>query len=196
MGLFKPNIEKLKEKKGELENGISDNKTVQIGNQIWMAENLNIDVGEGCWCYNNDPSNCAKYGKLYTWEAAKRAAEKVKGWHLPDTNFDWGNLLAHYAWGQVRDDNSIYDSGRVYKELIIGGNSGYNILIGGFYYYTDENNNDIFRDIEVYGRYWSSTPEFVDETMANYVGLDRRKGKIYIESILQSVGCSVRLIKD
>ncbi len=44
-------------------------KTVKIGAQTWMAENLNVDV-EGSWCYDNDPANCEKYGRLYTWAAA------------------------------------------------------------------------------------------------------------------------------
>ena len=57
-------------------------RTVKIGDQVWMAENLNyaytgvpFDNGyytsdSTSWCYDNVPANCAMYGRLYTWAAA------------------------------------------------------------------------------------------------------------------------------
>jgi len=64
-------------------------KVVTIGNQMWMAENLNYNAS-GSKCYDNKSANCDKYGRLYDWNAAKSAC--LKGWHLP-SKAEWDALM-------------------------------------------------------------------------------------------------------
>jgi len=71
-------------------------KTVKIGDQVWMAENLNYDA-EGSKCYENKPENCKKYGRLYNWWKEEACPN---GWHLPDNN-EWQTLVDFAGGNEV-----------------------------------------------------------------------------------------------
>lgn len=92
-------------------------KTVTIGTQTWMAENLNYAV-DSSWCYKNSPDSCAKYGRLYQWASAMNIASTYNsttwggsdvkhqgicpdGWHIP--NKDEQQTLNDYV--DANNDN-------------------------------------------------------------------------------------------
>ncbi len=77
-------------------------KTVVIGTQTWMAENLAFKAKGGChaygWDADNKKANVAKYGYLYEWKMAKKACPP--GWHLP-TKEEWETLIVHLGGEQA-----------------------------------------------------------------------------------------------
>ena len=98
------------------------NKTVSIGTQTWMAENLNVSIfrngdqipgaksfeqwrkaGENkqpIWCYYDfDSKNEVKFGKLYNWYAVSDPRGLApKGWHVP-TDLEW-ELVIDFLGGE------------------------------------------------------------------------------------------------
>lgn len=119
-------------------------RTVELNGLLWMAENLNFKTPEGSWFYEDKPENGEKYGRLYTWEAAKKACPP--GWRLP-TDEEWRGLaMAH---GGVDEDAS--DGGKAaYEALIDGGSSGFGALLGGW-----QCPDGSFAGLGASGNYWS-----------------------------------------
>ncbi len=85
--------------------------------RIWMTENVNQEV-VGSWCYDNKSTNCRKYGRLYTWQAAKEVC--TDGWRLPSLE-EWLKLTRSYGFGGKE----------IYESLVNNRSSGFNIKFAG-----------------------------------------------------------------
>jgi len=151
-------------------------KTVKIGNQVWMAENLNYNAGSGSWCYDENSSNCNKYGRLYDWEAAKKACPA--GWHLPSKS-EFETLLNNYG----------SEGSNAYNALIPSGSSGFSVLFGGW-----RNFSGNFYNIGYYGFFWSSSPFDSNYAWRLYVTSNFKNTNMNSSS--RSVGFSVRCLQD
>jgi len=122
-------------------------KTVVIGKQTWMAENLNYNANSSK-CYDNKPANCDKYGRLYNWETAMKACPK--GWHLP-SKVEWDVLTATVG-GEITEGK--------YLKATSGWNEngngedkfGFAALPGGY-----GNSFGSFLSIGIGGNWWSAS---------------------------------------
>ena len=127
-------------------------RIVQIGRQIWFAENLNY-AAEGSVCYDNKNANCAKYGRLYDWNTAMKACPA--GTHLP-TMEEW-DILEDYVGGYETSGTKLKSSkGWKNDEEVPAGtdNYGFSALPGG-----DGDSDSGFNEVGYIGSWWSATDE-------------------------------------
>jgi uncharacterized protein (TIGR02145 family) len=190
-------------------------KTVTIGNQTWMAENLRTSKYNdgssiahivdsdlwyndtiGAWCYyNHDSTNDAIQGKLYNWYTVNPQTNGNKnicpsGWHVPSID-EWKELTNYLggdkiAGGKMREvDNS---NRRPYP-----------------YGYTLFSNASLFTAIQAGIAY--SSQKFEDENTINWwssTEFDKNKAKVfsilndysYNLDFFKNDGYSIRCIKD
>jgi len=155
-------------------------KTVKIGSQWWMAENLkttryndsttiplvtdsatwfNLNTPGYCW-YNNDSSVYKDtYGALYNWYTVNTGKLAPIGWHIP-TNDEW-TILINYLGGKDVAGGKMKETGTVHWEspnIEATNESGFTALPGG------DRENVIgwdsgfeFAGIRVIGTWWTAT---------------------------------------
>jgi uncharacterized protein (TIGR02145 family) len=194
-------------------------KTIVIGTQEWMAENLSTSIyrnGDeiptglsnsewqntgitqlGAWAfYNNDASNNCPYGKLYNWHACvdPRGLCPV-GWHVP-TDGEW-TLLYNYLGGASIAGGKMKSAG-----IIQGGNgkwnspnsgasnsSGFSGIPHGY-----RSGEGVYNLMGDYGSYWSST-QYISGS-AWYPFLYYTYTEITRVSSTMSNGLGVRCVRD
>ena len=199
-------------------------RTVKIGEQLWMAENLNYcylgpttTLDSSSFCYDNDPTNCDIYGRLYKWSAAMDSAGIIKGnsangcgygwectrsenvrgvcpkgWHLPK-NVEWEALIAFVGGSSVAGLSLKSTNGWYERENGTSGDGldsfGFSALPAGFYY--------LDRSFDSYGfnaRFWSVTQSGYGG--AYYMALFSDYDDAGLDEFSKYHGASVRCIKD
>ena len=186
-------------------------KTIEIGSQTWIAQNLNYKKGKS-WCYKNESDSCLKYGVLYSWATAidslalitnlgqdcgykKKCTlpSKVQGicpdgWHLPDTT-EWSNLFKaaggkSAAGTNLKSQTGWYAHGNG-TDLV-----GFAALPAGYRTNYDEKYNRITE----LTRFWNATEG--DASYTHYVDFHYNDEQASFGFYLKDSGYSVRCVKD
>jgi uncharacterized protein (TIGR02145 family) len=189
-------------------------KTVTIGTQVWMAENLkttkylNGDLIETStpatldifaeatpkyqWAYKGNESNVATYGRLYTWYAVTDSRNVCPtGWHVP-TDAEWTTLTTSLGGEDVAGGKLKEKGTRRWQSpnREATNSSGFTALPSGYRYYSGT-----YHNIGSYGYWWSST-EYLGS------GADYRSLDYYTTNVSSSFfgskffGFSVRCLQD
>jgi len=162
-------------------------KTVKIGTQTWMAENLAYKATSGCYAYENNESNAKIYGYLYNWETAKKVCPS--GWRLSSKD-DWSALLT-YLGGELIAGEKLKEAGTNHWQKPISpstNESGFTAIPGGF-----RNEKGEFYVLGYNCWWWCSTEE--DTERANQVLIFGHTKDVTISYINKNNGFSVRCVK-
>lgn len=159
-------------------------RQVQIGNQVWMAENLAVEVEEGSYCYEDEEANCESRGRLYTWDAARAASETVEGWRLP-SQADWETLLSTLGYDGSEGSDSMAFRALAAQE------TGFDLVWAGVRVPSGR-----YRAGDIGAvNFWSSTP-VPDDSTAWSVGVMGNLGIVSPHNYPRANACSVRLIRN
>jgi uncharacterized protein (TIGR02145 family) len=182
-------------------------KTVTIGSQTWMAENLrttkyndgkpipnvtNSDSRQSlttaAYCNSHNTTNAdtiATYGRLYNWYTVNTGLLAPRGWHVP-TDAEWTTLIT-YLGGESEAGGKLKEAGITHwfiSNIGATNETGFTALPGGY-------RSDIGKfDIGIYG-YWWSASEYETYWVMYYIN---SWGGNFNYS--RKLGCSVRCVRD
>jgi uncharacterized protein (TIGR02145 family) len=199
---------------------VSDNdgntyKTIQIGTQTWMAENLKttkysngaligtttpstLDIFNEItpkyqWAYNGNESNVATYGRLYTWYAVTDSRNICPtGWHVP-SQAEWTTLATNLG-GESVAGGKLKETGTTHWQSPNTGatnSSGFTALPGGYRGYWGP-----FSQIGLAGLWWSSTEYYYDTDAAEDWDVSNSSSSMFNAANSKQSGFSVRCLKN
>lgn len=158
-------------------------RTIEIGNQTWLAENLRFTPKVGkSWCYDRMSGNCETYGRLYDWTAAEKACPE--GWSLPDTS-DW-SALVKTAGGKVSAAAKLKAKTILWDINKGTDNYGFSAIPGGIF------DGDEYFDMGVTAIWWSATSANGTEAMS--IDMLGTSAAVRTSKMLKSAGIAIRCI--
>ncbi|HNS18810.1 MAG TPA: FISUMP domain-containing protein [Bacteroidales bacterium] len=191
--------------------------TVQIGEQCWFKENLNVgtkinstqggfqqtdNITIEKYCYNNDEMNCNTYGGLYEWPEAMQyvtteGAQGIcpTGWHIPTdgefitlTDYLGGSSV---AGGKMKSTGTIEEGTGLWYQPNTGATneSGFSGLPGGNRYSSDGSYYNLGKD----SYFWSSSLKLV--SYGWYRLLSHSNTLVYRNYSYEGNGFSIRCLK-
>ncbi len=148
-------------------------RAVNIGNTLWMLDNLRYKGTGGSFCYNDDSVKCDSHGRLYTWEAAKKAVPD--GWRLP-TKEEWEQLMTVLKASGSDGNKSTGDF-----QSFAGAGAGWKSPEGPYNY------------INQFPCFWSSSES--DQQSAWFCNFTNQPKSAYIKAVNKKYGFSIRCVK-
>lgn len=196
-------------------------KTIQIGTQTWMAENLksakyndgtDIPLVESLtgwlgmttpgfsWYLNDRDKYKNIYGALYNWHSVKTGKLCPAGWHVPGDS-EW-TTLTNYLGGEADAGEMLKENSPAHwieEEITVTNSSGFTALPGGVRWGIQSEPAVYFTDLGYFGHYWSAT-EYNDPSGSTDKSLVRNISWATNEckrlAYPKSHGISVRCVKD
>lgn len=190
-------------------------KTVYIGSQQWMAENLKVSKYSdgttipnitdntqwennttGAWCYyDNDEKYNTKYGKLYNWYTVTPTINGNKnvcptGWHVP-TDAEW-TVLSDYLGGESVAGGKMKEVGMANWMSLntdATNTSLFTAIPGGYRIF---NGNYLYHGYS--GNWWSSSESASNNAWSRYI--NNHSGNVKRDYYAKKDGLSVRCLKD
>lgn len=187
-------------------------KTIQIGNQTWMAENLktskfndgseiayisgseqwnNQQLPAYCW-YLNDTKYKDIFGALYNYHTVKSGKICPDGWHLPSYE-EWTTLFS-YLGTNYEIGNKLREAGTshwVLTDSNVTNSSGFTVLPSGWRNIDNTN----FGDLGYTANFWAASESDSNINTITFLYLDSWEGIFFVENP-STTGNSVRCIKD
>ncbi len=192
-------------------------RSVKIGEQTWMAENLNFDysAGNGSSCYGMLDEYCDRFGRAYAWSSAMdsaavygktgmgcgnavecEASEVVRGvcpegFHLPDTA-EW-NLLLEFIREDLQDESDLKVVQAIASRDFSGTDDyGFGVLLAGVNQFVP------FYGYESYSGFYTSTQYKDDDesSLVFMVSYGKNSAEIRVESSDRIEQFPVRCVKD